>query len=223
MKLNMTKTYPNIESESITWGLWYTLKSNQMENIVDTLFPNHHEMARDSNAETLDIPLFSEHEVMTADKDFRRSTCLSAATPRNSCLSEDVFHRTWKVHRLVLISNCKGGLNTPSAWERNETYLWPIIRSYLRNSILICGSADGRLINRSLHEQRKDRSWVLNLWRMSYGEILHIKLPQDAYLTVTLGYAEGTRPSRGLGDFAMTKHGVSLTTKETNNPNRGSD
>lgn len=101
------------------------LESDRVKNIVDTLFPTYPARIRKYDAETLNnIPLFSEDGLSRAvDSLQSRKVAESVGmlvgvfkavvhqqlllNMQNRCLSDVVFHRRWKVQRLVLIISVK--------------------------------------------------------------------------------------------------------------------
>lgn len=72
-------------------------------------------------------------------------------------------------------------------WEqvrwRTSSHLLRIVWSYLTDISLIYDTANGRRLKRSVAITAQGS----NLWNASYGGVLHIEMPQDAYL---IGYAD---------------------------------
>ncbi|KAJ8975986.1 hypothetical protein NQ317_016232 [Molorchus minor] len=114
-----------------------SMDANQMGHIVDTLFPSFPERVEQAEQEMPEeIPPFTEEELEQAvaslqggkapGPDGVPAEALKAIVRShpdmllhlyNSCLTEGVFPRIWKVQRLVLINKGKGDPASPSAYR----------------------------------------------------------------------------------------------------------
>lgn len=133
------------------WGLGYrvvmrklgarspgpSLEADQMERIVDALFPTHRARDQERPLNTTDeVPLFTVEELRSAAgslqskkapgpdgippevmKAVARSCPQLLLNMYNCCLKEGKFHKSWKSARLVLISKGKGDPTAPSAYR----------------------------------------------------------------------------------------------------------
>ncbi|KAJ8977407.1 hypothetical protein NQ317_003188 [Molorchus minor] len=114
-----------------------SMDANQMGHIVDTLFPSFPERVEQAEQEMPEeIPPFTAEELEQAvaslqggkapGPDGVPAEALKAIVRShpdmllhlyNSCLTEGVFPRIWKVQRLVLINKGKGDPDSPSAYR----------------------------------------------------------------------------------------------------------
>lgn len=118
-KLGKESTYPR--SNRIGWGTSWTLSFRPISKGLRSLTRRPWTTLRFSRGWVIESSGFSPeqkdtwHRRNTTRSPQSGGTCLTAPQCIHCCLSEENFHRRWKMHRLVLISKDKGNQSDPSA------------------------------------------------------------------------------------------------------------